>query len=403
MAARHLRHLGLVWGLWLVVATGGELPKLQAPVIGNGTMPTLLPALRTAPPPAWVKPGVRVTWSSAAASIPGRRHSFYRDDEGGWVDPGGNRYRREDEPSASGHGLTQVNVVAMGHGIAAISVRSYGYSLHTGPPMLMTSTGGVDVAASAGDYWVAPGVLKQAVGLQGDGTTVMRLPWKIQEQTYQAISIKYQTEHARTLYVYDEVSGVLLHTSNSLYNAASQRTLLSYSSYRGTRTVQLPWASDYVPNWLATARSMAYSGTYAMQVPGSPVIPLPMSSHVAITKRGLNWLQYTLTLQMGSAGGLPPSRSETVAVAGHAQIGGLFVSPVGLGKLRQGQVIDRDALTQVTTQVAAGGGGRVVISEVGPVQRMDYTYDARSGMLVGVTSYDQVLHMRRELRLTGSQ
>ena len=391
-------------GFWLAAATGAELPKLQAPVIGNSTMATLLPALRTAPAPAWVKPGVRATWYSAAASIPGRHHSFYRDDKGGWVDPDGNRYRREEEPSASGHGFTEVNTVAMGRGTVVMAIRSYGFSLHTGPPTLLSSAGGVDVAGCAGDWWVNPSILPQVLQFpSGGGTTILRMPWTIQNRTYQAISIQYKTQNARTLYIFDVASGVLLHTSNSLYNPASQRTMLSYSSYRNTRAVQLPWANDYVPNWLATVRSASYSGTYAVHVPGSPVIPLPMSSHVQVTNRGRNWLQFTLTLQMGSALGMPPTRSQSTSVSGHAQVGGLFVSPAGLAKLRQGQVLDRDPLTKVTIQVTGVGGGRVTVSEIGQVHRMAYTYDARTGMLVGVVSHDQVLNMRRELRLTGSQ
>ncbi|MFW6164148.1 MAG: hypothetical protein ACODAJ_15375 [Planctomycetota bacterium] len=366
-------------------------------------MATLLPALAKAPAPAWVKPGVRVTYYSAAAAIPGQRYLYYRDEEGGWVDEHGNRYRREMEASASGHGFTQVNVVAMARDKVLLSVRSYGLINVNGPPVLMTTTGSPGTLGCAGDWWVNPSVLQQAVGMQAQGVVVARTPYTIQDQTYKAIRVQYASRNSKMAFVYDEPSGVLLFTNSSVYSPASDRTSLSYSSYRGTRTVQLPWAQSPVPNWLAQVQRMQYQGRYAVTIPGSPVIPLPMAAAVQVRDRGQNWLHYTLALQMGGVQGMPPQTSQSQAVSGHAQVGGLFISSAGLRRLRQGQTIDRDPLTQVTTQVAQAGGGAVTISELGPSQRMDYTYNAQNGMLVGVTMHDQHLNMRRELRLTGSQ
>ena len=389
-----------------VVLLGQSLAQAQAPV-GNNAMVALLPALRTAPPPQWVRPGMRLTYYSAAASIPGRRHSYYRDEDGNWVDEQGRRHRREDEPSASGHGYTQVNVVALGQ-VAVLDVRSYSMVNVTGPPILLSQAGVADVPGCPGAWWVNPAVLRQAVGMQGEGTVVLRMPYKIQNRTYQAIRIQYTARNAKTAFVFDEPSGVLLFTNNSVFTPASQRTLLSYSSYRGTRTVQIPWAADAVPNWLATIQSLQYSGSHTVQVPGVQAIPLPMSAQAQIKSRGVNWLQYSLAVQVGGVSGLPPSTSQAEAVSGYAQIGGLFVSPVGLSRLRQGQTIDQDPLTGVTTtvsQVGPSGGGRhvVVISEIGQMQRCDYAYDWQTGMLVGLSTSEQSLHTTRRLQLTGTR
>ena len=208
--------------------------------------------------------------------------------------------------------------------------------------------------------------------------------------------------------MFDEPSGVLLFTNNSVFDPVGQRTLLSYSSYRGTRTVRIPWAADAVPNWLAGVQSLSYSGTHSTHLPGVPVIPLPMSSQVQIGNRGVNWLQYTLAVQVGGVSGLPPSTSQVEAVSGYAQIGGLFVSPAGLAKLRAGQVLDQDPFTRVTTSVTHVGasprGGQVVtVSEAGQMQRHDYSYDGQTGMLIGLSASEQFLHTTRRLQLTGTR
>jgi len=409
-----MKRIVLPWLATLVtllsaVSDGGQpvqlpkLPKFEAPVIGNSSMPTLLPALRTAPAPGWVRPGTRITYYSAAAAIPGERYLYYRDEDGNWVDEHGRSYRREAEASASGHGYTQVNVVAMSQEAVVLGIRSYGLLNVTGPPVLMSSAGGVDVPGCTGDYWANPAILKQAVGMQAEHTVVLRMPYTIQSRTYQAIRVQYATRHAKMAYVFDEPTGVLLFTNSSVFNPVTHRTTLAYSSYRGTRTVAIPWAADAVPNWLAAIQRAQFSGSYAVTIPGTPVIPMAMSAQAQVKSRGVNWLQYTLTVTMGGVQGMPPQINQAEAVSGYAQIGGLFVSPVGLRKLRQGQIIDRDTFTQVTATVSAVGQGAVTISEVGPGQRTDFTYSTQTGMLTALRMVNQHLHMQRELRLTGTQ
>ncbi len=368
MQVRRAWRLGLLVGLLAGPGWGGAVLGFQAPQTGSDLV-ALLPALRTAPPPQWVGPGVRITYHTTVKS---------------------------------GQGFTQVNVVALSRQMAVLSVRSYGLASLTGPPVLLATWGAVGPAGAAGDFWANPAILRRAVGMEGQGTTVVRMPYQIQQRTYQAIRIQYESQRARHVYVYDEPSGVLLRGLSSLKRGGELQPVY-HSEYRGTRTVQIPWARDAVPNWLATVRRLQYSGSHAVTLPGSPVIPLSLSATAQIANRGINWLQYHLTMQIGGVQGAPPQVSQVEAVSGYAQIGGLFVSPAGLAKLRQGQTIDRDPFTQVTATVAGAGQGLVTLSEVGPGQRTDFSYNARTGMLTALRLTNEHLHMRRELRLTGTQ
>ncbi|HET8678727.1 MAG TPA: hypothetical protein VFM39_01305 [bacterium] len=57
----------------------------------------------------------------------------------------------------------------------------------------------------------------------------------------------------------------------------------------------------------------------------------------------------------------------------------------------------------MVTTVGQGTGNLVSITEANEVNRLDYGYDPRSGMLVHVRSTDGILNVAMELRLVSAQ
>jgi hypothetical protein len=122
---------------------------------------------------------------------------------------------------------------------------------------------------------------------------------------------------------------------------------------------------------------------------GTP-FQLPIDHEVTVDARGHGWLHGRTLSRMGSIQGMPPSVQSSVESSGTASIGGLWIAPEGLARLHPGQPIERVEAVGIETVVSEAAGGRVVISEQGPLRRIDYAYDLATGVLDGVTIAQQV-------------
>ena len=404
-------------GLLLAAATTasaqfGILPGQDQP---NSSLALLFPQLKTAPPPNWLKPGVVLTYYSSAASVRGGRHYYYLDENGKWVregDPDQKRYGQAEMPTASGHGYTKVHVVAVDRNTAVLDVRSYNINGMNGPVIFFGVNGALGLPSAGSDWWINPDVLKTGVGRNQQGTVILRMPYTVQGKAYQAIRIQYQAAQALNAYVYEENTGVLITTSSSVKTAPTPthpgQTQLTQNSNRGLRAVQIPWANTPPPAWVRTVKQMNYAGNLAVVLPGTPRTAFPVSVQYQVKARGADWLLMSKTAQQGGLPGMPPTTATSVQTFGSAQLGGLWVPPAAMANLRVGQVLDKDPLTQVTCTVTHRGPtpqGRnvLVISEIGTAQRQDSTYDMQSGMLIGYSDMNQVLHIHTQVSLTGAQ
>jgi hypothetical protein len=102
---------------------------------------------------------------------------------------------------------------------------------------------------------------------------------------------------------------------------------------------------------------------------------------------------------------MPPEEALQDGACGSAAVGGLWVSPQGLANLRPRQVIESNDLVGTTVAVSQVGQGSVTLSEVGPLHRIDCTYDARTGMLSAMTLTQQIglAQITHSIQLAGQQ
>ncbi len=89
--------------------------------------------------------------------------------------------------------------------------------------------------------------------------------------------------------------------------------------------------------------------------------------------------------------------------SGAASIAGLWIPPEALARLRPGQVIEANERVGMSVTVAEVKPGLVTLSEVGPLHRIDSTYDAKTGVLSALTQTQQIglASMVHSLRLVG--
>ncbi|MFP4055399.1 MAG: hypothetical protein ACLF0G_00845 [Candidatus Brocadiia bacterium] len=422
------------WGRFVVVWAAGVAGALAAPAdaAGGESAPwvrelpgdanpfvQLLPALRTAPTPAWVRRGTRITYYSSSAIVIGAREYYVRDEDGNWKDQHGNHYRKErGGDGTGGHGYTQVNVAALDRQRAVLDIRMYSFvdASTSRPPMQFGAGSALALPGAGADYWLSPRVLRQVGEGRFDGTRIVRMPYTVGGKTYRALRFQYERKGARIVHVFDLETGLLLHSNSATdvqgltpttpgrAEMGSTRQMLTQSTYVGHRDVPIPWSRRAGARWPAGLRRLRYDGSTTVSVPGCMPVSLPVRASSTVSRRGADWAQYTFTVSVNGGYGLPPNTRRSERVSGLGQFGAIWVPPAALAALRAGQVLDRDPLTQVVTSVSHAGPalglGRVVaVSESNAVQRLDYTYDAASGLLVAYGQVDGPLHMRTQMTL----
>jgi hypothetical protein len=384
----------------------------QGPVDDNAFY-HIMPDLRTAPAPNWVRPGVRVTYYSAAASIPGGRHAYVEDENGNWVDPGtGKNYRQEDIPGRSGHGYTEINIVGLDQSAAAMDIWSYGIVDAQGRVAIRVALGTVGYPGAGGDWWLSPQVLGRRPNVMTPQLKILRMPYALGGNTFQAIRFQTTDRRGFLAWNYDLETGVLLRTVTSSVGGPTQgpmaqgdsregQTMITHSTIQAVRTLNIPWASAPAPAWVGQLRVLRYDGKMtATAYPGASPVVFPMSVTFERQYLGTNWARY---VQTTSAPGHNPPITR---VFGSAQFGGLWVPPAVFGQLQPGQVLDQDRVTGVVTSVGQigrvlGDIDGVVITMAGSGFRLDQVYDRRNGVLAYSSRVETFF--RYEVRLASGQ
>lgn len=360
----------------------------------------LIPSLRSAGAPYWLKEGVRLNFYTAMSSVPWEREYYYRDDEGGWVDDQGRRYRKEDAAGDGGHGITQVNIAYADNSVAVVNCRAYTYTgTWKGPLVPLQASGGVLSACQGDDWWVHPkGLAQISVGVH-DGTTIARLPYSLNNKTHRAIRFEYKTRESEVVFVYDEVTGILLHSHT--VNRSHRRTTISVINFIDWRKVRYPWAGTDAPGWLAGSAGLRYQGQVVLAIPGVDPFPMPLTVSMQFLQKQARYARLMQRTQLQIPSPVPgagtPEDSEQVA--GPSMYGAVWVNPQALRSLRVNQAIDQDNVVNTRVAVTRADSGVVQITEVGQMHSITCQYDVNTGMLTGVAAVDNHAHRTTNLSL----
>ena len=383
----------------------------------------LVPAAAKSPAPAWVKPGTRLVYYGASASIPGERSQLVLDDKGNWVNKAtGQRWGEQDVPSSSGSGYAVFQVGWVDRTVVQLFNRNYLIEPTTRKVMYAADAGMVTNAGCAADLWVHPDALKSLADTNAGGVRVLRMPYTVNGRRYNAIRIQTETGGGFTAYVYDLESGRMIFHSSSAQGAgvftpppqggglAGQgrgSTLLVTGWLLEVKDVDLPWAAAAVPAWVGQFRELQFRGaqTTAMPMAGPGELNRPLSASVSVRARGAGWVRTRTQMTVQSLPGFPPEQATVETASGAAGVGGLWIAPEALAKLRQGQTIDRNPITRTATTVTGAGARSVTVSETGDMHRIDWTYSAQTGMMTDVSFAQQVGMARMVTRasLAGQQ
>jgi hypothetical protein len=402
--------------LVLLLGMAWELTCLELRAQG---LADVLQGIREAGAPTWLKEGLRLSYHSAAASVPRSMYYFSPNENGDWESSDGKRWDRFEQPGAAGRGYTQVDVLAVERSKIVLHLQAWQHQLITGP--LVPLAGGRSSLISApggGDWWIHPSVLQRSPSiLRVDPNTleqfkIVRMPMRIPSKLhFRVIRFQYERDRARHVAAYDTATGLLVFKATMTVAPkhlwTRGNTLLSEMWLVDRRNVNVPWAGATLPDRLSPGTRMRYEGTFKAETAASRPLTLGLTLDLTITDRGDHWVQYEQTQQLGSLPGMPAAVPErATCAAGTNQITSMWIPPRALQTLVVNQVLDRDPITREEVRVrevgAMGGRQTVVLSATSLATRADAVYDVQTGYMVRgrASQSSEMVRQTSELRLT---
>ncbi len=361
------------------------------------------PGVGQVPPPAWVQPGARVTFYSAAAAVAQSRYQIIEDPDGAWQDPvTGKRYRSTEDTGesvggASGDGVSQVDVVAVEGNDVVLSLAMYGIDRGTGTLVVQPGVGAKVPGGAIDGLWIAPQLLGQLQTGSLGGLLVLRGDYTLNGTTYQAVSVVNPTPGAYSSQTFDTATGVLLASTTNTAGAISPIRLegrgstqgasqLTISRFVSIRQMSTPGIGSTAPRWVAGTPELSYAGQYRWVNPVDPSsgdFTYPMTALTTFTASGPTWATFGFRSVANVAGVANPSESTGVS----SGTGPYWWDPAALQGFSVGQILDTDPVTTMTVSVAETGQGpsgpAVTIASQIPGTTGLATFDVATGVLVG--------------------
>lgn len=363
---------------------------------------TDLPNTRELGAPPWVRPGMRITFYAAAATVVSRGEPKCKEDPNGeWEDQAGNKFSCTGMPgdpdgSSAGDGLSQVDVLAVEGTDVVLATTLFSIDRISNQFTVAPTGGGKAPGDVIDGVWIHPRRLAEIAAMDLQDMKVLRGNYEVEGVTYNAISFVSLKPGSYQSYAYDTETGLqiaattrttpattLLEAPQTAGNGSAQ---LYVSRLLGYRQRNVPGLNGANPAWVARTRQLSYNGTWTFTNPmgsGSPsdTMAFPMDLSVALARGGKNWVPFTAR----SAIHFPPDQVSTGSgVTGSA--GQYWIDPKALARLKRGQVIDEDPRTNerlVVESVGTRAGAKtVVISSELPGNRALLTYDLTTGALV---------------------
>jgi len=371
----------------LAISLGaGRAPAPPAAVVPDpSSQLALVPEAAKAGPPAWAHLGTRMVYFGASASIPGASQSLVLDDNGNWVHKGtGQKWGEQDVSSASGAGYSVFQIGYIDHDVVQLGCALYLLDTTDGSVQVTGGSGMVTNAGCAADLWIHPDVLKNLKEVAQGPVHITRMPYVVNKKKYNAIRIQTTTANGYMAYVYDLDTGMMIFNGSSTQGAVGvggAMTQLTTGWLVEVKDVDVPWKAAAVPAWVGKFNELDYQGAQSTVALGGQ-LDRPMTITTTPTARRDGWLRTASTFTIQTFQGMPPDVSQNAGASGPASIGGQWIGPDAIPKLKARQIIDQNDITKTVTSVSDVNPRSVTITEVGQHHRIDSTYDATTGMLV---------------------
>ena len=327
--------------------------------------------------PAWLRPGVRISYNSGDSTIPNTPLALQPDGKGNWTDTAGRSFK----PGVGGVGVTAIDIVDVTADTLAADARAYmNIDTNTGEHQFMSSTGILGTANGLTDFWIPPARLRAMRDGNENGVQIVKAPYPLNGRNIDAVSIT-TTQAGYTRYVYDVETGLMIVSSSAHKNEATNSTLISHAQLIDVRPRNLPWGNDPLPDWMGPNHQLDYQGVYNTIIPGVGENPWRYAISFALGERHGNAVRVQQSSTIDQGNGQQPSQSQSERVFGPGGIGPIYISPQTLARLQPNQVIDEDAPTRSRISFVGFQNNLAFIAEQRGTETYQFGYDTQSGVL----------------------
>jgi hypothetical protein len=331
--------------------------------------------------PAFIKPGLRVTWHGGDSTLQGTR--LVRDPKGNiWYQ--GDWHSLTNMRGSGGVGFSQLNVVARSENDVLCDIRHLPRDLMDDNSYLAGTQDAVTGDGKRiGDYWIHPSELAAMEKKRDPGDRVTFGKRTFGEKTYDVVSMASTQGRFYYSRTYDLATGFLLFSGSmdvepeTLVQDKAKGSVETYAgrgqyshlSFVSSRMCTIPWADSKLPDWIKKGRSMEYRGQGVQYV----------FNFERAAASGMSTRQ-VVTTQMGP--GLPALNNTVARAFGPAMFDGLWIAPEGLAALKARQVLDFDNHTGREVLVGNVFEGKLPIVTRGRTDTLEQFYDLNSGKMV---------------------
>ena len=381
--------------LWRLA--GAAIASANAPENIAGSPESFLllewPELKNAPAPFWLKEGVRLTYESSSMPVAGENEL--------WEDSSERHAAPRELSDSAGRDYTEVSVVGIDRAGVAVEIRDLDSATLNAPLRPVGLGAVVGAPGMLAEWWINPDSLAAIPDGRKGAIEVRRIPYAARGITYNAIRFSFAAQGAQHALIYDLKSGILVYKGNvaerrlpvqgSSDAVPAPVKMLARSMLVEYREMSFPWTHDLPPSWTEEFQSATFAGSITAALPGTTSLPFQTSSVMTVTARGRRWFLYRTQDTTAALSEIPPgvAMRDGDRISGIAQVGGLWIPPMGFTRLRQGQTIDTAPVTGAKITVAAVDDAFVTFREQAAGYSADYWYNRTSGALSHVRFVDK--------------
>jgi hypothetical protein len=345
--------------------------------------------------PEAMRPGQRLSFVAASATIAGLDTVLVEDDQGNWVDPkSGRRYSTQSNTGQGAMSIEQVDLLHAAGGVIAGNVTMLLVDPLTGSLSTTTAQGLTGSFDAFGEYWVHPARLATMQVGEQQGVRILRSPYTVDGHQYDTITVRQTTAQGFSRYTYDIRSGLCVFSSGSVTGQpvqtvggdgsvtnGSRGTLIYQRRLAGQRELRTPWAQTAMPRAEA-GRTFEFAGSYALRIDGTPDLPAWAFRASIRFERGQGEVVSCHLRTAVDPGNGQAQQSEQQLVVGQTALLPVAIAPSVLQQLRAGQEIDVDPVTQTRTWIESADADTVCLSMQRKSESSRTWFDRRTGMSV---------------------
>jgi hypothetical protein len=243
-----------------------------------------------------------------------------------------------------------------------------------------------DVGPSGmGSFWIHPDLIKPSAARPG--LVMSATKWKILDQDYDAVMLSYgPTDQPDEYYVWivEKSTGLLLYSAKITRSKPGGEVEINAVEFYSMRYVTLPWSATSLPQFAKAGFTLTYDGNLQTWNPKTgPGLSIPALMQVKIDKVDQKLIYASISRIYSER-----EAYDSDIFIGTAQIGGSYWLPQGIiPKLREGQVLDKDPVTNTVLEVsyigvAKDGTSRIGIFEFGKNYKRAWVFRSNDGLLV---------------------